>query len=110
MPWGQYVGTTILRDEGFLKNIRPAYQALGAGKLLSRTGAAAALAGLLAASIAPTGSAAQELLPFKERNIGVTRSGATEQPRSEADQALVDGWGSTGRSGARRPSTIPWRR
>ena len=109
MPWGQYVGTTILRDEGFLKNIRPAYQALGSGKLLSRTGAAAALAGLLAASIAPTGSAGQELLPFKERNIDVSREGATQLPRSEATRRSSMGGRSTGRRGVRRPSTMPWR-
>jgi hypothetical protein len=48
-------------------------------------------AALLTTTIAPTIVAAQDL-PFKERNIGVSRSGAAEQPRSEGDQALIGGW------------------
>lgn len=30
--------------------------------------------------------------PVKDRNIGVSRHGATALPRSEGDQSLVDGW------------------
>lgn len=51
-----------------------------------------ALAGLAVAATAPTGSAAQEAIPVKARHIDVSRAGATELPRSEGDQALVDGW------------------
>ena len=54
------------------------------------------LAGPLAALIAPTESAAQavgqDAAPVKNRNIDVSREGATKAPRSEEDQALVDGW------------------
>ena len=54
------------------------------------------LARSLAATTAPTGSAAQavgrDAVPVKNRNVDVSREGATEQPRSEADQALADGW------------------
>ena len=54
------------------------------------------LAGPLAALIAPTESAAQavgqDAVPVKDRNIAVSRAEATELPRSEGDQALVDGW------------------
>lgn len=66
------------------------------GELL-RTGVLlSALAGALAVAAAPTESAAQaggqDTLPIKNRNIDVSREGATEAPRSEGDQALADGW------------------
>jgi hypothetical protein len=66
-------------------------------RALLRAGAVVlALAGPLAASIAPTESAAQpvgqDAMPIKDRNIDVSREGATKLPRSEDDQALVDGW------------------
>ena len=54
------------------------------------------LVGPLAASIAPTEGSAQavgqDAMPVKDRNIDVSREGATKAPRSEDDQALVDGW------------------
>jgi hypothetical protein len=56
---------------------------------LRRAGKVAlALAGLLA----PLSAAAQDALPIKGRNIDVSREKATERPRSEGDQAIVEGW------------------
>jgi hypothetical protein len=68
-----------------------------AGGALFRAGAVAlTLAGPFAAAAVPTKSAAQavgqDALPVKNRNIDVSRGGATQLPRSEGDQALVDGW------------------
>ena len=55
---------------------------------------AAALA--LAAVTMPVETIAQVVVqaavPVKGRHIGVTRERATQHPRSEGDQALVDGW------------------
>src|SRR2546423_8040370 len=70
---------------------------LGALAALFRAGAVVlTLAGPLAALIAPTESAAQaigqDFMPVKNRNIDVSRAEATQLPRSEGDQALVDGW------------------
>ncbi len=70
---------------------------LHASRALFRAGAVGlALAGPLAAAVAPTGSAAQgvgrDATPVKNRNIDVSREEATKLPRSEDDQALVDGW------------------
>jgi hypothetical protein len=70
---------------------------LDAGRAFLRAGAVVfTLAGTLAAATAPTESAAQalgqEAVRIKDRNIDVSRQGATELPRSEGDQALVDGW------------------
>jgi hypothetical protein len=76
-----------LRDEGHLNFLRVGPRVRGGRRALVGLGAAA----LLAATGAPTVAWAQNL-PIKERNIGVSRSGATEQPRSEGDQALADGW------------------
>jgi hypothetical protein len=64
---------------------------------LCRAGAVVlTLAGPLAALIAPSEGAAQAAgpaaMPVKDRNIDVSRSGATQAPRTEGDQALVDGW------------------
>lgn len=57
---------------------------------------ALALAGLLAVATTPSPVAAQavghDAMPIKDRNMDVSREAATQQPRSEADQALVDGW------------------
>ena len=39
-----------------------------------------------------TNAVAQSAAPLKERNIGVSRGGAAQLPRSEGDQAVVDGW------------------
>jgi hypothetical protein len=51
---------------------------------------------VLLAGVAMTGDANAQQLPssrlVKERNVGVSRNGATPLPRSEGDQALVDGW------------------
>lgn len=87
MPRGHYVGTKSLRDEGLLNFLRVGPQASDVRRAVVGLAAAA----LLAATVAPT-IAAAEGLPIKERNIGVSRSGAAEQPRSEGDQAVVDGW------------------
>ena len=70
---------------------------LDAFRALFRAGAVVlTLAGPLAALIAPTESAAQavgqDAAPVKNRHIDVSREGATKLPRSEDDQALVDGW------------------
>jgi hypothetical protein len=70
---------------------------LEAFRALFRAGAVVlALAGPLGALIAPIESAAQavgqDATPIKDRNIDVSREGATELPRSEGDQALHDGW------------------
>ena len=50
----------------------------------------------LASALAPKECAAQvpqsDLLPIKNRNIEVSRAGATQLPRSEGDQSIVDGW------------------
>ena len=50
----------------------------------------------LVASIAPSKSVAQangqDAVPVKDRHIDASRAGATQQPRSEGDQAIVDGW------------------
>jgi hypothetical protein len=46
-------------------------------------------------ALAPAGAAegiSQDTLPIRERNIDVSRAGATEQPHVEADQAVSDGW------------------
>ena len=55
-----------------------------------------ALGGALAAALMPTGGDAQTAgqggLTIKERNTSVSRTRATSTPRSESDQALVDGW------------------
>ena len=46
--------------------------------------------GLTAATLITSADAASLLV--RERNIGAARHGATPSPRSEGDQALVDGW------------------
>ena len=61
---------------------------LHASRALFRAGAVVlALAGPLAAAVAPTGSAAQavgqDATPVKNRNIDVSREQATKLPRSE---------------------------
>jgi hypothetical protein len=64
-----------------------------AGRIV--VGAAAAmlaLAALPAAIASPAQASGPEAAPLKSRNIGVSREGATERPRSEADQTLVGGW------------------
>jgi hypothetical protein len=76
---------------------QPGRRALDAGKALFCPGLIVlALAGLVAAAGTPGKSAAQglaeEIVPIKTRNVGVLREGAAEQPRSEDDQVLVDGW------------------
>lgn len=57
-------------------------------------GKACALAVVLGLAFIPTGGGAQTtgIAPIKSRNIGVSREGATKVPRSEGDQAIVDGW------------------
>jgi hypothetical protein len=60
----------------------------------SRSAIIATLAALLGASTQP---ASAQSIPtgatsVKERNIGITRSRAASMPRSESDQAIVDGW------------------
>ena len=70
----------------------------GACEAFLRAGAVVlALAGPIAVAITPTDSAAQataeqDAKPIKDKHIGVSREGATKLPRSEGDQALVDGW------------------
>jgi len=60
--------------------------------------AGAAVLALVASFVvaAPTHSVAQAALQnsqlLKDRNMDVSRAGATQLPRSEGDQALVDGW------------------
>ncbi len=66
-------------------------------KSLVRVGAVVlALAGALTAALLPTVGDAQTAgqggASIKERNAGVSRVRAASTPRSEADQALVDGW------------------
>ena len=50
----------------------------------------------LVMALTPTGSAAQAVdpnaAPLKSKHVGVKREGATRLPRSEGDQAIVDGW------------------
>ena len=57
---------------------------------------AGAVAFALAASTLPSESLAQaggqDATPVKDRNIGAARAGATRLPRSEGDQAIVNGW------------------
>ena len=53
---------------------------------------AAALAGATSLTPGLAQSGSLEATPLKERNIGVSRVRATNLPRSEADQAIVDGW------------------
>ena len=62
---------------------------MGAGAV-----AIALLAGPMAAAppAQAAETAAEDALPIRERNIEASRAGATQQPRSEADQATHDGW------------------
>ena len=46
----------------------------------------------LTLTVASAQAVAQGAAPIKDRHIGVSREAATKLPRSEADQALVDGW------------------
>jgi hypothetical protein len=61
-------------------------------------GAGAVAIALLAGPMAGAGPAqaaeavAEDALPIRERNIEASRAAATQQPRSEADQAVLDGW------------------
>ena len=62
-----------------------------------RTGPALAMfSAMLLATAAPTLDAAQaaglDAGPIKARHGGASRAGATQLPRSEGDQAVVDGW------------------
>jgi hypothetical protein len=73
---------------------------LGAGRaLLSAAAIALALAAPLATATAQTDGPAQaggagppDALPIKNRHIDISREGSTERPRSEGDQAIVNGW------------------
>ncbi|MFM9938483.1 MAG: hypothetical protein ACKVP7_03175 [Hyphomicrobiaceae bacterium] len=77
--------------------VEPAFLATSAAVRKQRFGLAmVALGAMLAASV-PTGpasaqSSALDATPINARNIGVSRTRATSLPRSEGDQALVDGW------------------
>ena len=55
-----------------------------------------ALGAVLTLTTPPTTSSAQavgqDARPVKERNVGVSRVRATQLPRSEGDQAVVEGW------------------
>lgn len=44
------------------------------------------------AACATARAASPEASPVKSRNIGVSRAEANKKPRSEGDQAIVDGW------------------
>ena len=55
---------------------------------LARGGLLACALGLMLVSGAAAGSGPL----VKERNIGVSRTGATQYPRSEGDQAVAEGW------------------
>jgi hypothetical protein len=76
----------------------PAGRALYAIRALLRVGTVALTLGApLAVLVAPTEGVAQAIgqdaLPLiKSRNLDVSREGATQLPRSEGDQAIVDGW------------------
>jgi hypothetical protein len=84
-----------LRDQG-LRRPSCRFRALAAGKALFRAGTVVPVLAWSLALSAPTESAAQAIgqdaLPVKNRNVDVSREGATELPRSEGDQALIDGW------------------
>lgn len=55
-------------------------------------GLALALAGVAGAPIAPAHSAGLDASPIRDRHIGASRVKAASLPRSEGDQAIVDGW------------------
>lgn len=65
--------------------------------MAKHAGLAGTVAAILMSAVMPTMSAAEETLSqspllIKNRNIGASREAAAEEPRSEADQALADGW------------------
>jgi hypothetical protein len=80
--------------QGSLGRLGAPWDALAA--LCRAAAVALALAAPLGALIAPGESAAQAVgqaaLPVKDRHLDVSRAGATQLPRSEGDQAIVDGW------------------
>ncbi len=82
-----------VRNQDLDRPVRRLGVALDAFGALVRAGAVTLT---LAASIAPSESVAQavgqEAVPVKDRHIDASRAGATQQPRSEGDQAIVDGW------------------
>jgi hypothetical protein len=82
-----------VRNRDLDRPVRRLGVALDAFGALVRAGAVTLT---LAASIAPSESVAQtvgqEAVPVKDRHIDASRAGATQQPRSEGDQAIVDGW------------------
>ena len=101
--WRNSLGETSLRDEGFQGvsgrlgarsgDTSLCSRGLEAGRAFFRAGAALLM---LATATAPSESVAQavgqDALSIKNRNVDVSRAGATALPRSEGDQALVDEW------------------
>src|SRR5436190_1020306 len=99
--WRNSLGETCLRDEGFQGvsgrlgsrsgDTSLCSRGLEAGRAFFRAGAALLM---LATATAPSESVAQavgqDALSIKNRNVDVSRAGATALPRSEGDQALVD--------------------
>lgn len=78
-----------------MQNVRNSRSGLPAASLTSRAVmAAGAFLLLLAPQAIPAlaQSAGPEALPIKQRHMETTRHEATKLPRSEADQAIVDGW------------------
>ncbi len=62
------------------------------GQRLARIGAIVVILAATTPSRSFAQTFGQDAAPIKERNIGVSRTRATALPRSEGDQALVDGW------------------
>jgi hypothetical protein len=66
---------------------------LAASRACCRAGLAAlALAAATVPGPALAQATAQDVPAIKGRHVDITREGAAESPRSEGDQALVDGW------------------
>ena len=79
------------------QDLRQVLGRLDAGRAFFRAGTVVlTLVGPLAVAMTPTTSAAQAIgpdaMPVKNRNIDASRARAAQLPRSEGDQAIVDGW------------------
>jgi hypothetical protein len=96
---GQYHEGISVRDENGAVVAYPAHELLLPRRILiairavARTGAVVlSLVGATAAAESVAQGVGQVAGPIKDRNTDVTREGATALPRSEADQAVVNGW------------------
>ena len=67
-------------------------KALDAGRAFFRAGAVVLALAAAGTSESFAQAAGQDATPIKSKHVDVSREGATQLPRSEGDQALVDGW------------------